>query len=84
MHKPYFQELGVVRIGLFGSYAKDSASEDSDVDIFVELTSPNYDTLIIILETLERDLNKKIDIIRKGPHLREKFLQSIEKELLYA
>lgn len=84
-HKPYFQkEPGVVRIGLFGSYAKNTPAKDSDIDILVELDSPDYKSLIEILSILEKDLNKKIDLVRKGPHLRKQFLQSIEKELMYA
>ncbi len=34
-NKPYFEkELGVIRIGLFGSYAKEQQVNDSDVDIW--------------------------------------------------
>jgi predicted nucleotidyltransferase len=85
IHKPYFQkELGVIRIGLFGSYAKNNPGTDSDIDIFVELKSPNYNSMVEILATLEKDLDKKVDLTRKGPHLRRQFLQSIEKDLLYA
>uniref|UniRef100_UPI0025FB3F44 nucleotidyltransferase family protein n=1 Tax=Sulfurovum sp. TaxID=1969726 RepID=UPI0025FB3F44 len=33
------QNYGVTSIGLFGSYARDEAREDSDIDIAVELKS---------------------------------------------
>ena len=84
-NKPYFEkELGVLRIGLFGSYAKEFYKPESDVDILVELTPPftnNYFTLWI---KLEKELNRKVDLIRKGDHLSEKFLQTVEKEIIYA
>lgn len=38
IHKPEFQKkYGVEEIGLFGSYARDEAKEDSDIDIFVSM-----------------------------------------------
>jgi predicted nucleotidyltransferase len=38
---PYFvSEYDVRRIGLFGSYAKGTQAEDSDVDILVEFEIP--------------------------------------------
>ncbi len=84
-NKPYFEkELGVVRIGLFGSYANEKQMKDSDVDILVELKEPDYQSLLSILILLEKQLNSKIDLIRTGPHLREKFLSTVEKEIIYA
>jgi predicted nucleotidyltransferase len=36
------REMGVMRIGLFGSYAKDRQTEESDVDIYVEIEDNDY------------------------------------------
>ncbi len=82
-HKSYlFTELGVRSIGLFGSYAKDTVKDDSDVDILVEMP-PNYNNLCTVFRTLENELNTKIDLVRVGPHLSTKFLQDIRKEIIY-
>ena len=54
------------------------------MDILVELKEPDYKSLISILILLEQELNNKIDLIRKGPHLREKFMTTVEKEIIYA
>jgi hypothetical protein len=35
------QDFGVTKIGLFGSYARDEARGDSDIDIAVEIESDN-------------------------------------------
>ena len=32
---------------------------------------------------LEKKLNAKIDILRKGPHISERFLNQIRKDLIY-
>jgi len=37
------QHFGVKSLGLFGSVATGAASDDSDIDILVELKAPEYD-----------------------------------------
>lgn len=83
-NKSDFKDLGVISIGLFGSYAKGNQVPDSDVDVLVELAEPNWNSLCTIWNNLERQLHKKVDLVRKGPHLRKSFLHSIEKEIIYA
>ena len=84
-NKSFFEkELGVQRIGLFGSYASGKTTEESDIDIFVELTPPlahNYFSLWI---ELEKRLNVKVDLIRNGNHLSDKFRETVEKNIIYA
>jgi uncharacterized protein len=38
--KPWLEEQGIVNVRLFGSYARDEAGPDSDVDLLVEETRP--------------------------------------------
>ena len=84
-NKPFFEkELGVISIGLFGSYAKGIQLSDSDVDILVELDEPSWAKLCGVWNILEKQLNTKIDLVRKGPHLREKFMKTVETEIIYA
>jgi hypothetical protein len=84
-YKEYFDEqLGVRTIGLFGSYAKGMQKESSDVDIFIDIQTPDYNSLLEVLEILESRLHRKIDIVRSGPHLDEKFLHQLKKEIIYA
>ena len=35
-NKEKLQEFGIVKIGVFGSFAKNEISEDSDVDLLIE------------------------------------------------
>lgn len=84
-HKELMQmQMGVKRIGLFGSYAREEANEGSDVDILVELESPDFEKLMALQAFLENSLDKSIDLLRVGPHLRPAFLADIEKEVVYA
>ena len=84
--KRELQNLGIVRIGLFGSYVREEQSEKSDIDILIEFEPEkenfdNYMSVYDILENLFR--NEKIEIVTKnglspyiGPH--------ILKEVIYA
>lgn len=83
-NKPYFEkELGVWRIGLFGSYARGKQEAGSDVDILVELRHPLWNNFCGVWNTLEKQLNTKVDLVRNGPHLGEKFRQTVESEIIY-
>jgi len=82
-HKSELKEMGVESIALFGSYARDTASPDSDVDLLVELKEPKYLLLLQITDYLTELLGRKVDLIRKGPHLKPRFLEAVEKDLYY-
>ncbi len=64
--KPFLHtEYAVKSIGLFGSYSTNSATENSDIDILVELEKPigwKFFTLEIFLE---KTFGKKIDLVTK-------------------
>ena len=56
---------GVVRAGIFGSYARGEEKKDSDIDLLVEINDKNMSLIDIIgLEMeLSKLLGKKIDLI---------------------
>jgi len=72
----------VEKIGLFGSYARDEATEDSDVDIFVKMKPSMFD-MIAIKDQIEEDLHVKVDIIREHKNIKPFFLEMINKDLIY-
>ncbi len=74
---------GVVTIALFGSYAKGLENKDSDIDFIVEFKEPSYSLLMGLYSYLEYKLNSKIEIVRKGPHLSDRFLNNIKNDLIY-
>lgn len=79
-----YDNFGVISIALFGSMAKNNNNSESDIDFFVELKTPSYNSLMNLYTFLELKFDSKIDIVRKGPHLSENFIKSIEKDLIYA
>ena len=82
-HKSELGDLGVKNLALFGSYARNDAKPDSDIDFLVELEAVNYLTMLEVNDYLEKLLQHRIDLIRKGSHLKERFLKAIEKDLIY-
>lgn len=79
-------EYGVTRLGIFGSYAKGTATANSDVDLIVEFERPLGLRFIDFAEELERLLNKKVDILTpdglKGIRVR-RVADDIAKSILY-
>jgi predicted nucleotidyltransferase len=57
--------LGARRIGVFGSFAKDQAQPDSDVDVYVEFDDPHrtYDNFFALHERLEELLGRRVDLV---------------------
>ena len=82
-HRPKLKAMGVESIALFGSYARETARPDSDVDLLVELKEPKYLLLLQLTDYLTELLGHKVDLIRKGPHLQRRFLDAVEKDLYY-
>jgi predicted nucleotidyltransferase len=78
------KEFGVQEIAVFGTYARGDARPDSDVDILVSLTQPQYSMLARLLIYLEEKLHKKVDLVRKGPHITERFYKIVGNDIIYA
>lgn len=61
-----YKDYAVKEIGLFGSYSDNSNTEESDIDILIELEKPigwKFFTLELFLENV---FNKKIDLVTKN------------------
>ena len=82
-HKKEFQEkYNIERIGLFGSYARNEAHEDSDIDIFVQMP-PKMFKLVALKQRIEEDLKKSVDILREHKQMKPFLLKMIQKDIAY-
>jgi len=74
------RDLGVERLGLFGSFARDEQRDDSDVDILVEFAPgrKNFDNFMNLNFKLEDVLQRHVEVVTReslspyiGPHILE-------------
>ena len=64
--KPRLQkEYSIRQIGLFGSYADNTQTDESDIDILVELEKPIGWKFFSLELYLEKVFNQKIDLVTK-------------------
>jgi len=83
-NKPEIEtRFGVTKLGLAGSYARNGASESSDIDIIVSLRSSNqFRSFFGLLHFLQDSLHSKIDLATENS-LKPIILKSISKDIYY-
>jgi hypothetical protein len=83
-HREVFaREFTVEKIGIFGSYARGDASEESDLDVIVEMKKPDLFFLIGIKQAVEEALGVRVDIVRLRENMNETLRKRIEKDVVY-
>jgi predicted nucleotidyltransferase len=55
--------FGVRRIGLFGSFASETANEASDVDLIIDFERPIGLRFVELVEYLETLLGRRVDVL---------------------
>lgn len=60
---PILQKYGITKASLFGSYAKNSFDQNSDVDILIQPPKNMGLSFISLQLELENKLNKKVDLV---------------------
>ena len=79
--KEYKQKRGILygisRIGIFGSVARGEQTEDSDVDVCVDLEVPSIFSLVHIKEEL------KVDVVRIRQNMDALLKKDIIEEGIY-
>lgn len=83
----YFEKKPVKRVWLFGSYARNEANEESDIDVLIELDLSKQIGIeyFVWREELTDLLKKKVQIVTSGGlhHLIAPFVNK-DKQILYA
>ena len=76
-NEPRLRELTVRELALFGSFARDEATDASDIDFLVEFDHKTFDNYLDTKELLEILFGRKVDLGIKSnikPRLREQIL----------
>jgi len=83
-HKYRFEKLyNLNKIGLFGSYARDEATPDSDIDIVVDFNKSTMFGLIAIKNDIEEYFKTHVDIVQIRDRMNSLLKKRIEKEAIY-
>jgi predicted nucleotidyltransferase len=86
-NKKLFQDnFHIVRIGLFGSYARGEQDTNSDLDLLVEFeenTQDLYDIKLQLKDFFQMQLGIDVDICREK-YIKPRIKSSILKETVYA
>ena len=74
---PAIRRHGVRSLGLFGSHARGTAAEQSDLDFVVEFETKSFDAYMNLKAFLEQLFSGRVDLVLKDtikPQLRERIL----------
>ncbi|KIM09457.1 MAG: hypothetical protein KU28_02305 [Sulfurovum sp. PC08-66] len=82
--KELYDRFGIKKIALFGSYAKDEAREDSDIDLaIVEIDKKDYFNRVEAKYFLEEQFQKSVDIGYLDS-MRNFLKKRVQEEMIYA
>lgn len=77
-----YKEYSVTQIGLFGSFSDNSYSENSDIDLLVELEKPIGWKFFSLELYLQNIFGRKIDLVTKNA-LKEQIKNQILQQVNY-
>jgi hypothetical protein len=77
------KKLGILNVGLFGSYSREEQSDKSDIDILIDFKPEmeNFDNYMAVCDILEQLFkNEKVEIVTKNglsPYIGPKILNEV-------
>ena len=75
--------FGITKLGIFGSVARGENTDDSDIDIVVEVEKPTLSLMNNLHEALSKLFNTKVDLVRFRKSLRPLLQSNINQEAVY-
>ena len=79
----FAQKFGIIKIGIFGSVARNEQAENSDIDIVVEVNKPTLQLMYELKEALKQLFNCEVDLVRFRDTLRPLFKSNIQRDVIY-
>jgi predicted nucleotidyltransferase len=81
--------MGVARLGLFGSFAREEQRQDSDVDLLVEFApgQKNFDNFMTLGFFLEELFDRRVELITPeslSPYIRPHIMTEVEYAVIAA
>jgi len=82
--KEVANEYKISKIGIFGSTSRGEANDESDVDIVIRVSEPDFFMLAGIKNDLEDRLKKPVDIVTYTDSMNSFLKKRIDHEAVYA
>ncbi len=83
-HKPELQrKYPISKLGVFGSYARGEATEQSDIDIAVEINGTMGLNFVTMADEIEELFGIKTDVVPLRA-IKPKYLVYVQKDIVYA
>ncbi|MBU1412459.1 nucleotidyltransferase family protein [Myxococcota bacterium] len=76
------RRFSVLRIGVFGSFARGDENAESDVDVLVILADPTFDHYMDLKFLLEDTLGRPVDLVLEE-NIKPRLRPVIEREVIY-
>ena len=73
----------ILALGLFGSFARNQAIKNSDIDICIKTKNPDMFAIVHIKEDLQELFSTSIDIVRIRDRMNPYLKNRIESEVIY-
>ncbi len=77
------RNYGLLRLGIFGSVARNEAGETSDIDIVVETRVPDLLRMVNLKEDLEELFYHRVDLVRYRLRMNSFLKKRIDDEAYY-
>ncbi|MEZ5535170.1 MAG: nucleotidyltransferase domain-containing protein [Thiolinea sp.] len=81
--KQHAKEYGLQALGYFGSYSRNTATQNSDIDIIFDTNTPNLLLTAMMKQDLEELLGKSVDVLRLHDAMNPTLKARIQKEAVY-
>lgn len=85
--RTYKEEMGaccgITALGLFGSVARGQGTQESNVDIVIQIETPNLLTLSRVRQELEERIGRHVDVVRYREHMNPFLKKRIDTDALY-
>jgi predicted nucleotidyltransferase len=77
------RKYGLTALALFGSYSREEQKPDSDIDLLIDLKTPNADYFFDCAFALQDSFkDKTVEIVTAGA-IKPKYLEAIKPDLVY-
>lgn len=77
------EKYHLLALGYFGSYARNEATEDSDVDVVFDTDAPNLFRTVVMKQDLEELLGRPVGVLQLRGLTNPRLKARVEKEAVY-